>query len=129
VLASYGHTNVVYSDSITGVPQGNKVPGVPEDSGRVWVNYSFDSPALRGWSAGAGVYVASSQYVDNFNLYQTPGYFTVDAKIGYESEHFRASFNIKNLTGEKYFVPFAWFGGQVAPGDGRAFYGTVAYKY
>jgi iron complex outermembrane receptor protein len=129
VLASYGHTNVVFSDSNLGAPQGNKVPGVPEDSGRVWVNYSFDSPALRGWSAGAGVYVASSQYVDNFNLYQTPGYFTVDAKIAYETEHFRASFNVKNLTGEKYFVPFPWFGGEVAPGDGRAFYGTVAYKY
>ncbi len=43
---------------------------------------------------------------------------------------FRASFNVKNLTGEKYFVPFLWFGGQVAPGDGRArSIGTIAYKY
>ena len=119
VLASYGHTNVVYSDSNTGVPQGNRVPGVPQDLGRVWVNYSFDSPALRGWSVGAGAYVASSQYVDNFNLYKAPGYFTVDAKIAYETEHWRASLNVKNLTGEKYFVQFPWFGGQVAPGDGR----------
>ena len=129
VLASYGHTDVRYSDSNTGTPQGNRVPGVPEDSGRFWVNYTFDWPTLRGWSAGAGVYVASSQYVDNFNLYKTPGYFTVDAKIAYETEHWRASFNVKNLTGEKYFVPFLWFGGQVARGDGRAFYGTLAYKY
>lgn len=128
VLASYGHTNVVFSDSNI-APQGNKVPMVPEDSGRVWVNYAFDWPALRSWSAGAGVYVASSQYVDNLNLYKTPGYFTVDAKIAYETEHWRASFNVKNLTGEKYFVPFLWFGGQVAPGDGRAFYGTLAYRY
>ncbi len=128
VLASYGHTNVVFSDPNV-APQGNNVPMVPEDSGRVWVNYTFDWPALRGWSAGAGVYVASSQYVDNLNLYKTPGYFTVDAKIAYETEHWRASFNVKNLTGEKYFVPFAWFGGQVSPGDGRAFYGTLAYKY
>ncbi|CCE02194.1 TonB-dependent siderophore receptor [Bradyrhizobium sp. STM 3809] len=129
VIASYGHTDVRYSDSNTGTPQGNRVPGVPEDSGRFWVNYTFDWPALRGWSAGAGVYVASSQYVDNFNLYKTPGYFTVDAKIAYETEHWRASFNVKNLTGQKYFVPFTWFGGQVAPGDGRAFYGTLSYRY
>lgn len=129
VLASYGHTDVRFSDSNTGTPQGNRVSGVPEDSGRFWVNYTFDWPALRGWSAGAGVYVASSQYVDNLNLYKTPGYFTVDAKIAYETEHWRASFNVKNLTGEKYFVPFLWFGGQVAPGDGRAFYGTLAYRY
>jgi iron complex outermembrane receptor protein len=129
VLASYGHTDVVFSDSNTGVPQGNRVPGVPEDSGRVWVNYTFDWAPLRGWSAGAGVYVASSQYVDTANLYQTPGYYTVDAKIAYETEHWTASFNIKNLTGEKYFVPYAWFGGEVAPGDGRAFYGKLAYRF
>jgi iron complex outermembrane receptor protein len=129
VLASYGHTDVVFSDSNTGTPQGNKVPGVPLDSGRVWANYTFDTAALRGWSVGAGIYAASSQYVDNFNLYKTPGYFTIDSKIAYETEHFRASFNVKNLTGEKYFVQYAWFGGQVARGDGRSFYGTIAYRY
>ena len=83
VLASYGHTDVVFSNSNMGVPQGNKVPGVPENSGRVSVNYTFDWPALSGWSAGAGVYAASSQYVNAANLYKTPGYYTVDAKIGY----------------------------------------------
>jgi iron complex outermembrane receptor protein len=136
VIASYGHTNVVFSDSNTpglvpgiNVPQGNKIPGVPENSGRVWVNYTFDSAALRGWSTGAGVYMASSQYVDNYNLYKTPGFYTVDAKIAYDTAHWTASFNIKNLTGEKYFVPYPWFGGQVAPGDGRAFFGKVAYKF
>ena len=129
VLASYGHTDVVYSDSFAGVPAGNHPMGIPEDSGRVWVNYTFDWAPLRGWSAGAGVYVASSAYVDNANLYKTQGYFTVDAKIAYDTAHWSASFNVKNLTGEKYFVPFLWFGGQVAPGDGRAFYGTVAYRY
>jgi iron complex outermembrane recepter protein len=129
VLASYGHANVVFTDSFSGVPVGNRPAGVPEDSGRLWVNYSFDTAALRGWNVGAGVYAASSQYVDSFNLYKTPGYFTVDAKIGYETERFRASLNIKNLTGEKYFVPYAWLGGQVAPGDGRGIYGTIAYRY
>ena len=129
VLASYGHTNVVFSDSFSGIPAGNHPAGVPEDSGRVWVNYAFDTAALRGWSVGAGVYAASSQYVDTLNLYKTPGYFTVDAKVAYENEHIRASLNIKNLTGEKYFVPYAWLGGQVAPGDGRALYATVSYRY
>lgn len=129
IWASYGHADVVFSDSFSGVPAGNRPSGVPTDSGRVWVNYAFDTPALRGWSVGAGVYAASSQYVDTFNLYKTPGYFTVDAKIAYETERFRASLNIKNLTGEKYFVPYAWLGGQVAPGDGRGIYGTIAYRY
>jgi iron complex outermembrane receptor protein len=102
---------------------------VPAHSGRVWVNYDFDRDVLKGWSVGAGVYAASDQFVDFANVYKTGGYFTVDAKIGYENEKFAASFNVKNLTGEEYFVPYSWLGGQVAPGADRAFYGMLVYKY
>lgn len=130
VLANYGHTDVAFSDSLNvGIPAGTHPSGVPADSGRLWVNYTFDPAVLKDWSVGAGIYAVSSQYVDTYDQYKTPGYFTIDTKVGYETEHIRASFNIKNLTDEKYFVPFAWLGGQVAPGDRRAFYGTVAYKY
>lgn len=126
VLANYGYANAEYA---TGASAGNKLTEVPAHSGRVWVNYNFDPDVLKGWSVGAGIYAASSQFVDFANVYETDGYFTVDARIGYEDERFRASLNVKNLTGEDYFVPYAWFGGQVAPGPERAFYGTFAYKY
>lgn len=129
VLASYGYTNAVFADDLLGVPAGNKFPYVPAHSGRLWVNYTFDEPLLQGWSVGAGIYAASGSYVDNANLWKTDSYFTVDAKVGYENDWMRASFNVKNLTGEEYFVPYAFLGGQVAPGDDRAYYGTFAYKY
>lgn len=128
LLASYGHTDVVFSNSNTGVPAGNFVPGVPEDSGRVWANYVFDGK-LDGLSAGAGVYVASSQFVDTANMYKTPGYYTVDAAISYKWANYTASVDVKNLTGEKYFVPYAWFGGQVAPGAPRSFFAKLAAKF
>lgn len=129
MLASYGYTDAWFADSLQSVPEGNKFAGVPEHSGRFWVNYSFDQPLLRGWSVGAGVYAASSQFVDSANLYKTSAYYTVDAKIGYETEHYKAAFVVKNVTGNEYFVPYAFLGGQVAPSDDRTFYGTLAYKY
>lgn len=129
VLASYGYTDVEFADGLLGAPAGNRFPLVPEHSGRVWVNYMFDQPMLKGWSVGAGIYAASSQFIDAGNLYKVDGYYTVDAKVGYENDSFRAALHIKNLTGNDYFVPYAFLGGQVAPGDDRAFYGTLAYKY
>jgi len=133
VIASYGYTDAEFADDFLSsnilVEKGNKLPGVPEHSGRVWVNYAFDERFMKGWSIGAGVYLASNQFVDNLNLYETESYHTVDAKIAYETKNFVASFNIKNLTEEEYFVPYAFLGGQVAPGDDRAYYGSVAYKY
>lgn len=62
VLASYGYTDAFFVTDTPSAPAGNKLPYVPQNSGRVWANYKFDGP-WTGWSAGAGVYAASGQYV------------------------------------------------------------------
>lgn len=129
LLASYGYVDAVFADATISTPKGNRVAGVPENSGRLWVNYAFDPGPFQGWSVGAGIYLASDQFVDSANQFKTDGYFTVDAKIGYAAETFSASLHVKNLTGEEYFEPYPWFGGQVSPGADRAFYGTIVYKY
>lgn len=133
-LFSYGYTNVRFGDDFRGftgatVPAGNRVPYVPDHSARVWANYKLDDWQLRGWSVGAGVYAAAGQYVDNENAYKTGGYYTLDTKVAYETDNFRASFNVKNLTGQQYWEPYVWLGGQVAPGLDRAYYATFAYKF
>ncbi len=99
------------------------------DHGRIWANYKFDPAVLQGWSVGAGIYAASSQYVDPANLWKTSGFYTIDAKIGYDWDNWRASFTVKNLTGEKYYTPYAWLGGQVAPGAPRLFYAQFSYLF
>jgi iron complex outermembrane receptor protein len=132
-LGSYAYTEATYSDPFlfngTTVKPGNRILGVPLHSGRIWANYKFDQPALRGWSVGAGVYMASSQFVDPTNLWETGGYYTVDAKVAYEDDRFRAAITAKNLTGQEYFTPYTWFGGQVAPSAPRAVYGQLALKF
>jgi iron complex outermembrane receptor protein len=62
-------------------------------------------------------------------VFQTESYFTVDAKVAYDTEQFSAALNVKNLTDEEYFVPYSYFGGRVAPGADRTFFGTVIYRY
>jgi iron complex outermembrane recepter protein len=133
-LGSYGFTDAVFAEpflDFTGatIPGGTKLPFVPAHTGRLWANYKFNPGWLEGWSIGAGLYTASGQYVDNANLWQTNGYFTVDAKIGYERDHLRAFITAKNLTGERYFTPYTWLGGQVAPGAPRTIYGQISYLY
>lgn len=135
LLASYGHTDAKFSDAflntITGVvtPAGNRIPMISRDSGRFWAEYKFGPGTLDGWSVGAGVFAASGQYVDSPNLWRTSGYHTVDAKVGYENDKFRAAVTVKNLTGQEYYTPYAWLGGQVAPSAPRAIYGQISYKF
>lgn len=132
-LGSYAYTDATFSDpsrfnGMT-VPVGNQLPGVPTYSGRLWANYKFDSSFLPGWSVGAGIYKASSQFVDPTNLWITQGYYTIDAKIAYEDQRYKLAITAKNLTGEEYFTPYTWFGGQVAPSAPRAVYGQLAVKF
>ncbi|EKS40288.1 TonB-dependent siderophore receptor [Afipia clevelandensis] len=133
VLGSYGYTDAYYADAflLGGAPvaAGNKLAMVPQNSGRFWVDYKFDPGVLSGWSVGAGIYASSGQYLNAFNLWRTDGYYTLDAKIGYEKDRFRAALFVKNLTGQEYFTPYTWFGGQVAPGAPRAIYGQISYKF
>lgn len=128
-LASYAHIDAELTKAIatTGTPAGNGLIGVPADSGRLWANYKLDG-ALQGWSVGAGVYVASRQFVDLANEFSTPGYHSIDAKIAYDTKRFSASLSVKNLTGEQYFVPYSYFGGRVAPVDGPQVYGRIVVR-
>lgn len=130
VLGSYGVTDAYFVDSTSAtVAAGNKLFAVPERSGRLWVNYKFDGDAPFGWSAGAGLYSASGQYVDPQNRWKTDGYTIVDARVAYETRKVRASLTVKNLADEEYYTPYTWFGGQVAPGAPRAVYGTLSFLF
>jgi len=129
VLGSYGYTDAFFVQSTSAtVAAGSKLPSVANHAGRLWVNYKFDQSFLRGFSVGAGVYATSGQYVESQNLWRTGGYHTVDAKIGYDTEKLRVALSVKNLTGEKYYTPYTWFGGQVAAGAPRMIYGQIGYK-
>ena len=130
VLANYAHIDATLTNEVPGVaPAGNQLNIVPPNSGRLWVNYRFGPGTLAGWHIGAGVYAASSAYVDLANTFKTNGYYTADATVGYESRHFDASVTVKNLTGQDYYVPFVYYGGRVAPGDERSVFARVALKF
>ena len=57
-----------------------------KNSGRVWVNYKFQEGWLRNVSVGAGLYAASRQAIALDNQFFTPGFITLDAKVGYDTE-------------------------------------------
>lgn len=126
-LANYAHIDAELTADAGGGLAGNQLNLIPPDSGRFWASYRFDG-AWQGWSLGAGLYAVSDTIVDAANVYETNGYVTVDAKIAYNDEMYSAALAVKNLTNEKYFVPFNYYGGRVAPGEDIAVYATFAVR-
>lgn len=116
ILANYAYIDArLVQDNFFTV--GNLVDFVPQNSGRLWANYKFQSVLLQGISVGAGFYAASRQTLDLTNEFFTPGYVTFDGKIAYEAKNWTLALVGKNLTDRHYFIPYSYFTlGRVAPG-------------
>ena len=129
LMGSYAYIDAFLVEETTGGAVGNRLVAVPEHSGRLWIHHDLQPPQLKGWSVGAGVYAATSQAIEIGNLYFSDPYFTVDARLGYDTSTFSADLSVKNVTDEEYFVPFDFFRGRVAPGEPRTVYGTLTHRY
>ena len=127
VLASYAHVDArVTQDSF--FPVGNRVEFVPEDSGRLWAHYKFQSGHLKNLSIGAGLYAASRQALNVDNQFFTPGYVTFDARIAYDFENCTFALVGKNLTDRRYFIPYPYFQGRVAIAEPLTILGSITVR-
>jgi iron complex outermembrane receptor protein len=116
VLASYAHVDARVTEDVF-FPVGSRVEFVPEDSGRLWATYKFQQGQLRNLSVGGGLYAASRQALNLDNQFFTPGFVTFDARLAYDYENYTFALTGKNLTDRRYFIPYPFFQGRVAPGE------------
>jgi iron complex outermembrane receptor protein len=116
ILANYAYVNArVVQDNFFAI--GNRVDFVPQNSGRLWINYKFQGGWLKDIVLGAGLYSATKQTLDLTDQFWTPGYTIFDGKIGYEAKNWSVALIGRNLTDRHYFIPYSFFTyGHVAPG-------------
>ncbi|WP_161990630.1 TonB-dependent siderophore receptor [Candidatus Methylobacter oryzae] len=129
ILANYAHTDAEFTDSLAGVPAGNKLAAVPANSGRLWVDYRFQQPDIKGLSVGGGVYAQGQAYLSNNNAFKSDAYHSFDASIAYEYQRYKLAATVKNLTNEHYFQAYNYLGGHVIPSDGTSAYVTGSVKF
>lgn len=130
ILSNYTHVDATYTKNVSSsVLDGNKLAGVPEHSGRVWANYKFSNPTLKGFSTGLGVYAQSATMLDGENKYEVPAFHTYDAKIAYTNKSYETSLVVKNLTDRDYYERLDYFGGRVTSGMERTYLVNFTYKF
>ena len=146
IIATYAyiHTEVLKDsaplDTVIGSSgagnTGHRFSNVPRNSGSVWTTYDFSGVGVRGFSAGAGVFVASKRAGNIDNSFYMPGYARVDMMLKYQRKigpsTVTAQFNIQNLLDKEYIASsngFASFIHQTLPGAPRTFLGSVMVQF
>jgi iron complex outermembrane receptor protein len=109
----------------------NTLPGAPEHFLRSELRY--DHP-VGLWIAPGLENVPSGYPVNSANSAQTDPYTLLNLRMGYENKawHLGVFFEARNLTDKSYISAVTVDdanGRFFAPGDGRAFYGTVSWRW
>lgn len=128
MLASYAHIDAkVTQDALIQV--GNRIDRVPVESGRLWFNYEVQTGHLKNLTIGAGLFAASEQAIGLDNRFFTPGFVTFDAKVSYETESWTVGLVGKNLADRRYFIPYPYAQGRVAPAESLTILAFATLKH
>ena len=114
---------------------GNRLPGVPDNTGNLWVKYDADG-AFRGLTGAAGVSRVGLAWGDYANSFMVPAYTLVRLMGGYRFQVGKTwvttQVNVDNLTNERYF--YGWNPAysnrfSLTPGAPRSVLGTVRMEF
>ena len=118
---------------------GQKARNTPDYTANLWTTYSF----APGWKLGLGmehkgkrlVYSPSSTDISaliingKFDPNTAPAFVRWDAMIAYESKHWEARMNFRNLFDKVYYDALYDNGGFAVPGTRRGAVMSVEYKF
>lgn len=110
---------------------GNRFPGVPANTGNLWVKYDALGD-FRGLSIAGGLNVIGSMQGDNANSVQLPQYTLVNGMISYrfpwQGAKITAQLNVNNITNTTYY-PTATSRFNIVAGAPRAVLGSLRVDF
>ena len=128
IFAGYAYTDAEVTEDNT-IPEGNRLPNVPEHNFNLWTNYTIQEGNLAGLGFGAGVFYISERAGDLDNSFFVDGYTRVDAAISYERDNYRFGLNFQNLFNAEFIEGTENSRTRVAPGAPFTVLATVSVEF
>lgn len=107
-------------------PDGFRLASVPDVQASAWVGYR-PRERWQGFKAGIGIRYVGESY-DGIDVIETPSYTLGDLMIGYETEQWDFSLNVRNVTDEQY-MSTCLARGDCFPGESRTVIGRAIVKF
>lgn len=135
IIAGLSHSRIKVIEGNTGYPadfynEVGSAPGGqgPQDLANLWATYKFGYGKLKDFGIGlGGNYAGVYKVIDNSatGVFELPSYTLLNASLFYNSNKYRFTFNMNNLTNEDYYIGY-W---SVNPQKPRNFAASFAYKF
>jgi len=112
IIAGYSHNHIENtSNGPDFYTERGRAPGGqgPQDQANLWATYKFTKGRLKDVGFGVGGnYAGIYKVIDNsvIGVFELPGYTLLNASLFYNADRFRFSFNLNNLTNEKYYIGY-----------------------
>ncbi len=101
--AFVGYTYVYSTDQSPGDDDASGKSYAPRHYVTSWLDYNFDQGPVNGLSIGGGVTWSDSVMI-NYPV-ETPSYYVVDGRIGYQiNDNLELALNANNILDEKYYT-------------------------
>lgn len=137
VTANYAFTESVVSkvaDGVTGISEGDVVPGYSKHTANAWLNYTFQDGFFKGFGLSGGFTFLGDRATDTWSqgLESLPDYFKLDGGVSYETGKIKITANVFNILDEYLYSGsyYAWLGAYYwqaeAPRNARL---TLTYKF
>lgn len=127
ISAAYTYIDAEVTEDNT-IPEGTRLPGVPENNVNVWLKYTIQEGPLEGLGFGVGGRYFSSQGGDQADSFELPSYGLLDAALYYTKDNFTAQVNFNNITDKRHFVG-AYNDLYVLPGEPFNVAASVGWKF
>ena len=121
LVSNYAYTGAEVVQDTT-IPIGDKLPRVPQHSGRVLALYRVQNRLAKGLSFSAGITAFSRREIYLPNTMSTPGYAVLDAHATYEFGRYTIEGSAFNLGNRHTFDPYAYLSPVVIPIQPRSAY-------
>lgn len=127
ISAAYTYIDAEVTED-NSIPEGTRLPGVPENAFNAWVKYTIQDGPLEGLGFGLGGRYYSSQGGDQMDSFELPSYGLLDAALYYQKDNFSAQLNFNNLTDKRHFVG-SYNDLYVLPGEPFNVAASVGWKF
>jgi iron complex outermembrane receptor protein len=127
---SYNETKIIAGDKDDFYSEPGRTPGGqgPQHLANVWATYKFTTGKIKNFGIGlGGNYAGEYKVIDNSKTgdFYLPSYTLLNASLFYNSENFRITCNVNNVTSEVYYIGY-W---SVNPQKPRNFTVSAAVKF